>query len=124
MSNTSSLSHSILLLSDADLFKSKGVAHTLQHANTPQRSLSRASNILNESPVPPSGRESTLSSRLPSSLYQPPTSSTSAIIPVSTPTIENPITNLQEYCKRHMMPVDIKAEMCQSTTQTTNQRQL
>lgn len=129
MSSIPSSSQSILLLlSNVELFKSKGVAHTLQHANNLQRSLSSTSSNLDEPSTPPSGRESILSNRLPSSFYQPststPISGASAIMPSSTTSIENPITSLQEYCKKNMMPVDIKTEICQSTTQISNPTQL
>jgi hypothetical protein len=38
--------------------------------------------------------------------------------------IENPITSLQEYCKANMLPIDIKAEVCESDPNNPNQRQL
>lgn len=112
------------VFSDRELFQSKGVAHTLQNANNPERSVSRASSNFSESPILHSGRESVVSSRLTSVSHQHPTSTASMITTGSTTSIENPITTLQEYCKLHMIPFDIKAEICQSHSKTPNQRQL
>ena len=38
--------------------------------------------------------------------------------------IENPITNLQEYCKANMLPIDIKTEVCDPDPKNTDKRKL
>jgi hypothetical protein len=38
--------------------------------------------------------------------------------------IENPVTNLQEYCKANMLYMDIKAEACQLDPKNPDQRRL
>ena len=88
----------------------------MQNANHPERSLSRASSNLTESSISNSGRESIAS-------FHPHSTHTS-ITTSSTTSIENPITSLQEYCKLHMIPFDIKSEMCQSLSKAPDQRQL
>jgi hypothetical protein len=73
------------------------------------------------------GRESVLSGRPPSSINQ-----YSASTPLShfnaptalTTQIENPITNLQEYCKANMLPIDIKTEVCEPDPKNPDQRKL
>jgi hypothetical protein len=121
-------------LSDHELLKSKGVAHTLQHVNT-ERALSRASTLNNpyplvnnnELPMTMYGRESILSGRPPSSMNQFSTSTPISSFGVTsgiTTQIENPITNLQEYCKANMLPMDIKTEECEPDPKTSSQRRL
>ena len=124
------------LSSDNDLFKSKGVAHALQRANNVDRSLSRASTMNSMNPashnrdeisMPNYGRESVLFGRPLSSVNQYSTStpiSSFGVTAGATAQIENPITSLQEYCKANMLPIDIKAEMCESDPKNPNQRQL
>ena len=123
------------LFSDHELLKSKGVAHALQRANT-DRALSRASTLNNpyplanndhELPITMYGRDSVLSGRPPSSINQ-----YSATTPMSnfgvnaslTSQIENPITNLQEYCKANMLPIDIKTNVCEPNPNNPDQRKL
>ncbi len=114
--------------------KSKGVAHALQRVNT-ERALSRASTLNNpyplinnnELPTTMYGRESVLSGRPPSSMNQYSTStpiSNFGITSGVTTQIENPITNLQEYCKAHMLPIDIKTEVCEPDPKNPDQRKL
>jgi hypothetical protein len=121
--------------SDHEIFKSKGVAHALQRVNT-ERALSRASsmnnassfvNNNNELPMTMYGRESVLSGRPPSSMNQYSTSTPINSFGVTSglsTQIENPITNLQEYCKANMLPIDIKTEACQPDPNNPDQRRL
>lgn len=121
------------LVSDQDLFKSKGVAHAMQRLNA-ERALSRASTLNNpfplvngELPMGMYGRDSVLSGRPPSSMNQYPSStpiSTFGITTGITAQIENPITNLQEYCKANMLPIDIKTEECKPDPNNPDQRRL
>lgn len=70
------------------------------------------------------GRESVLSGRPPSSMNQFSTSTPMTGFGVSTglaAQIENPITNLQEYCKANMLPIDIKTEVCEPDARNPNQ---
>jgi hypothetical protein len=114
--------------------KSKGVAHALQRVNT-ERALSRASTLNNpyplmnnnELPMTMYGRESVLSGRPPSSMNQYSTStpiSNFGITSGITTQIENPITNLQEYCKANMLPIDIKTEVCEPDPKNPDQRKM
>jgi hypothetical protein len=124
------------LSSDHELFKSKGVAHALQRVNNAERSLSRAStmnsaypigNNRDETSMPNYGRESVPFGQPSSSINQYSTStpiSNFGITTGVTAQIENPITSLQEYCKANMLPIDIKAEVCQSDPNNPNQRKL
>jgi hypothetical protein len=121
------------LPSDHELFKSKGVAHALQRANNAERSLSRASTMnttshnRDEVSMPNYGRESVLFGRPISSVNQYSTStpiSSFGMTTGATNQIENPITSLQEYCKANMLPIDIKAEICELDPKNPNQRQL
>ncbi len=123
-------------LSDHELFKSKGVAHALQRVNNTERSLSRASTMNSTNPIgnnreevsmPNYGRESVIFGRPSSSINQYSTSTPISSFGVTTgltAQIENPITSLQEYCKANMLPIDIKAEVCESDPNNPNQRQL
>ena len=122
-----------LISSDHELFKSKGVAHALQRVNNTERSLSRASTInppgshRDEMSMPNYGRESVNFGRPTSSINQYSTStpiSAFGMTPGLTTQIENPITSLQEYCKANMLPIDIKAEVCESDPKNPHQRQL
>jgi len=94
----------LIVSSDHELFKSKGVAHVLQRLHTDRTSLQT-----NESSMLLLGRESALSSSI-------------SHLPLST--IENPITNLQEYCRANMLPIDIKTELYDHDSQDINQRKL
>ena len=109
-----------LQFSDHELLKSKGVAYALQRLNSTERSISRASiNPHRDEPsMPHYGRDSVLFGR--------PTSTISNLSLPSgmTTQIENPISNLQEYCKANMLAVDIKAEICESNQPNSNQRSL
>lgn len=124
----------LFTFSDHELLKSKGVAHALQRVNT-ERAFSRASTLNhpysqtlnNELPTSMFGRESVLSGRPPSSINQYPTSTPISQFGLSTnltTSIENPITNLQEYCKANMVPIDIKTEVCDPDPKNPNQRKL
>lgn len=81
----------------------------------------------NDVPITIYGRESVLSGRPPSSMNQYLTST-----PISsfggasglTNQIENPITNLQEYCKANMLPLDIKTDVCEPDPKNPDQRKL
>lgn len=109
-----------LLATDHDLFKSKGVAYALQRLNSTERSLSRASiNPHRDEPSMPNyDRDSVLFGR--------PTSTISSLSLGSNVTsqIENPISNLQEYCKANMLALDIKTEICEANQTNPNQRSL
>ena len=73
------------------------------------------------------GRESVLSGRPPSSMNQYSTTTPMSGFGVSaglTSQIENPITNLQEYCKAYMLPIDIKTEACEPDSTNPDQRKL
>ena len=73
------------------------------------------------------GRESALSGRPPSSINQHPASTPISNFGISTnltTQIENPITNLQEYCKANMLPLDIKTEACDPDPRNIDQRKL
>ena len=73
------------------------------------------------------GRDSTLSGRPPSSMNQHPTSTPINNFGISTnltTQIENPITNLQEYCKANMLPIDIKTEVCDPDPNNPDHRKL
>ncbi|CAF2353819.1 unnamed protein product [Rotaria sp. Silwood2] len=134
--NVDELTHKLnLLATDHELLKSKGVANALQRVNT-ERALSRASTINNsypivnnnnELPMTMYGRESVLSGRPPSSINQyltsTPISSFGGTSGLNTQ-IENPITNLQEYCKANMLPIDIKTEVCEPDPKNPDQRKL
>lgn len=124
----------LFIFSDHELLKSKGVANALQRVNT-ERAFSRASTLNNpysqashnELPMSMYGRESALSGRPPSSINQYPASTPISHFGLSTnltTSIENPITNLQEYCKANMVPIDIKTEVCESDPKNPNQRKL
>jgi hypothetical protein len=100
-----------------------------------ERALSRASTLNNpyslvnnnELPMTMYGRESVLSGRPPSSMNQYPTStpiSNFGIPSNLTTQIENPITNLQEYCKANMLPIDIKTEVCDPDPKNPDKRTL
>jgi len=122
--------------SDHELFKSKGVAHALQRVNNAERSLSRASTMNSTNPVsnnrdevsiPNYGRESVLFGQPISSVNQYSTSTPISSFGMTTgltSQIENPITSLQEYCKTNMLPIDIKAEVCELDPKNPTQRQL
>jgi hypothetical protein len=122
--------------SDHELFKSKGVAHALQRVNNAERSLSRASTMNSTNPVsnnrdevsiPNYGRESVLFGQPISSVNQYSTSTPISSFGMTTgltSQIENPITSLQEYCKANMLPIDIKAEVCELDPKNPTQRQL
>lgn len=123
------------IYSDHELLKSKGVAHALQRLNT-DRALSRASTTnasfpivnTNELPATMYGRESVLSGRPPSSMNQyltsTPISTFGGGTPGVTTQIENPITNLQAYCKANMLPIDIKTQACDPDPTNPDQRKL
>lgn len=122
------------MFSDHELLKSKGVANALQRVNT-ERAFSRASTLNNPYPQGHNndlsmnihGRESALSGRPPSSMNQYPASTPISHFGLSTnltAPIENPITNLQEYCKANMVPIDIKTEVCDPDPKNPNQRKL
>ena len=124
----------LLTSSDHELLKSKGVERALQRVNT-ERAFSRASNLNqpysqalgNELPTSMFGRESVLSGRPPSSINQYPASTPISHFGLATnltTSIENPITNLQEYCKANMVPIDIKTEVCDPDPKNPNQRKL
>jgi len=70
-----------------------------------------------------SDRESVMFGRSTSSINQYSTSTPISNFGITTQ-IENPITNLQEYCKANMLPIDIKAEACESDPRNPNQRKL
>jgi hypothetical protein len=73
------------------------------------------------------GRESVISGRPPSSMNQYSTSTpinNFGITTGLTTQIENPITNLQEYCKANMLPIDIKTEVCEPDPKNPDQRKL
>lgn len=110
-------------ISDQELFKSKGVAYALQRLNSTERSFSRAStNAMS------ANREDVVMPNYDrdSALFGRPTSSISSLSVASSVTgqIENPITNLQEYCKANMLALDIKTEICESNPGNPNQRSL
>ncbi len=99
------------------------------------RALSRASTLNNPYPLATNqdipttmyGRESVLSGRPPSSMNQYSTStpiSNFGITSGLTAQIENPINNLQEYCKANMLPIDIKTEVCEPDPNNPDQRKL
>jgi hypothetical protein len=73
------------------------------------------------------GRDSVLSRGPPSSMNQYSTNTPMSNLGISTgitAQIENPITNLQEYCKANMLSMDIKAEACQLDPKNPDQRRL
>jgi hypothetical protein len=80
-----------------------------------------------ETSMPNYARESVMFGRPSSSMNQYSTSTPISNFGVTTgitSQIENPITNLQEYCKANMLPIDIKTEVCESNSNNPNQRQL
>ena len=123
-----------LSFSDHELLKSKGVANALQSLNT-ERAYSRASTLNNpyslvnnnDFPMTMYGRESVQSGRPPSSINQYQTGTPISNFGISTnltTQIENPITNLQEYCKANMLPLDIKTEVCDPDPRNPDKRKL
>jgi hypothetical protein len=109
------------------------VANALQRINNTERSLSRASTMNAAYPIgnhrdePMNGRESIISGQPPSSMNQYSTSTPMSNLGLSTgitAQIENPVTNLQEYCKANMLYMDIKAEACQLDPKNPDQRRL
>jgi hypothetical protein len=74
------------------------------------------------------GRDSIISERPLSSSINPYSTSTPinsfGLTTGITAQIENPITNLQEYCKANMLYIDIKTEECELDPNNPNQRKL
>ncbi|UJR27274.1 hypothetical protein I4U23_008569 [Adineta vaga] len=102
------------LATDLELLKSKGVAHALQRANT-DRALSRASTFNNPYPLV---NNSNNNNELPMTMCS------FGVNTGLTSQIENPITNLQEYCKANMLPIDIKTDVCEPDPKNPDQRKL
>ena len=112
------------LVSDQDLFKSKGVAHALQRLNA-ERALSRASTLNNPFPLVNSelamgmyGRDSVLSGRPPSSMNQ---------YPSSTPISSFGIARASQHRSKIRSPTyknTVKRTCCRSTSKPKNANQI
>jgi len=84
-------------------------------------------NNRDQTSIPNSDRESIMFGRPTSSINQYSTNTpinNFGITTGVTTQIENPITSLQQYCKANMLPMDIKAEACESDPRNPNQRKL